>query len=75
MPSTQLKQFKIRPAVIISANGLNRVLDDVMVVPCTSNTNRTLSSTQYLIKGTEIISAGIRRSICVSRFNFSWIFD
>jgi mRNA interferase MazF len=40
MPSTQLKQFKIPPAVIVSADRLNQVLDDVMVIPCTSNTNR-----------------------------------
>ncbi|MEM9272752.1 MAG: type II toxin-antitoxin system PemK/MazF family toxin [Cyanobacteria bacterium P01_F01_bin.143] len=60
MPSTQLKQFKIRPAVIVSANRLNRILNDVMVVPCTSNTNRTLTATQYLIAGVEIVTAGIR---------------
>ena len=60
MPSTQLKQFKIRPAVIVSADRLNQVLDDVMIVPCTSNTNRSLTSAQYLIEGIEIASAGIR---------------
>ena len=60
MPSTQLKQFKIRPAVIVSAYRLNEVLDDVMIVPCTSNTNRPLTSTQYLIEGIEITGAGIR---------------
>ena len=35
MPSTQLTQFKLRPAVIISADNLNQIIDDVMVVPCT----------------------------------------
>lgn len=60
MPSTQLKQFKIRPAVVVSANRINKVLDDVMVVPCTSNTNRPLTATQYLITGVEIVTAGIR---------------
>ncbi len=60
MPSTQLQQFKNRPAVIISANHLNEILDDVIVVPCTSNTNRSLTSTQYLITGDEIAIAGIR---------------
>lgn len=60
MPSTQLQQFKIRPSVIISANRLNDILDDVMVVPCTSNTNRSLTATQYLITGDEIAIAGIR---------------
>ena len=60
MPSTQLQQFKIRPSVIISANRLNDILDDVMVVPCTSNTSRLLTATQYLIRGDEIAIAGIR---------------
>jgi len=60
MPSTQLTQFKRRPAVIVSANYLNEILDDVMVVPCTSQTNRTLTRTQYLITGDEIALAGIR---------------
>jgi mRNA interferase MazF len=60
MPSTQLQQFKIRPAVIVSADGLNRVSDDVMVVPCTSNTRRSLTATQYLIMGDETVAVGIR---------------
>ncbi|MBC1235766.1 type II toxin-antitoxin system PemK/MazF family toxin [Nostoc sp. 2RC] len=60
MPSTQLTQFKVRPAVVISANQLNQILDDFMVVPCTSNTNRPLTLTQYLITGDEIANAGIR---------------
>jgi mRNA interferase MazF len=60
MPSTGFAQFKVRPAVLISANQLNQILDDVMVVPCTSNTNRPLTPTQYLITEDEIVSAGIR---------------
>ncbi|MBD2679912.1 MULTISPECIES: type II toxin-antitoxin system PemK/MazF family toxin [Nostoc] len=48
MPSTRFTQFKVRPAVVISANQLNQILDDLMVVPCTSNTNRPLTVTQYL---------------------------
>lgn len=60
MPSTQLTQFKLRPAVIISADNLNQILDDVMVVPCTSKTSRSLTMTQYLITGNEIALAGIR---------------
>jgi mRNA interferase MazF len=60
MPSTGLQEFKIRPAVIISGNRLNEILDDVMVVPCTSNTSRTLTATQYLIIGEEIAIAGIK---------------
>jgi mRNA interferase MazF len=45
---------------IVSANQLNQTLDDVMVVPCTSNTKRPLKVTQYLITGDEILLAGIR---------------
>jgi mRNA interferase MazF len=60
MPSTQLQQFKLRPSVVISANNLNRTSDDLMVVPCTSNTNRRLGKTQYLITGDEITVAGIK---------------
>lgn len=60
MPSTQLQEFKLRPAVIISAERLNQILDDVMIVACTSNTNRSLRATQYLITGDEISTAGIR---------------
>jgi mRNA interferase MazF len=60
MPSKQLQEFKLRPAVVVSATWLNTVLDDVMMVPCTSNTRRSLSVTQYLITGNEIATAGIR---------------
>jgi mRNA interferase MazF len=60
MPSKQLQEFKLHPAVIISANQLNTILDDVIVVPCTSNTKRSLTVTQYLITGSEIVTAGIR---------------
>lgn len=60
MPSTELQQFKIRPAIVVSANFLNQILADVMVVPCTSNTNRPLTQTQYLITGDEVESIGIR---------------
>jgi mRNA interferase MazF len=60
MPSTQLQQSKIRPAIVVSADVSNRILDDVMVVPCTSNTSRSIAATQYLIRGEETISVGIR---------------
>ncbi|MCZ8227386.1 MULTISPECIES: type II toxin-antitoxin system PemK/MazF family toxin [unclassified Microcystis] len=48
MPSSQFQQFKLRPAVIVSANDINQILDDVMVVPCTSNRNRSFSINQQL---------------------------
>jgi mRNA interferase MazF len=60
MPSTQLQQFKVRPAVVVSANRVYDSFNDVMVVPCTSNTDRSLTVTQYLIAGEEIVNAGIK---------------
>ncbi len=60
MPSTLLQQFKLRPAAIVSSDRLNRMLDDVMIVPCTSNTTRSLTATQFLISGDEIAIAGIK---------------
>ena len=48
MPSSQFQQFKLRPAVIVSANDINQILDDVMVVPCTSNRNLSFSINQQL---------------------------
>lgn len=60
MPSTKLTQFKLRPAVIVSANQLNQILDDLMVVLCTSNTNCPLTAMQYLIVGDEVSTTGIR---------------
>jgi len=60
MPSSQLTQFKLRPGVIVSASYLNQIIDDVMIAPSTTNTNRSLTATQYLITGDEIVSAGIR---------------
>lgn len=32
----------------------------MLVIPCTSNTNRPLTVTQYLINGSEISQAGIK---------------
>ena len=60
MPSTQLQQLKLRPAIIVSADFLNQTLEDVLVVPCTFNTSRSQIATQYLITGDEIVSVGIR---------------
>ena len=47
MPSTQLQQFKIRPAIVVSADLINQISDDLMVVPCTSNTRRSLRSEEH----------------------------
>jgi mRNA interferase MazF len=60
MPSEQLQQFRLRPAVIVSKDENNSRLDDLMIAPCTSNISRQREPTQYLIEGEEIIQAGIR---------------
>jgi len=60
MPSTDLKHFKLRPAIVVSKDANNRRLADVIVAPCTSNVTRHRESTQYLIDGPEIAAAGIR---------------
>ena len=60
MPSTDLTQFKLRPAVVVSKDANNQRLADVIVAPCTSNISRSSEPTQYLIDGAEITTAGIR---------------
>ena len=60
MPSEELRQFKLRPAVVVSKDQNNFRLDDVIVAPCTSNVSRRTESTQYLIEGDEIAQTGIR---------------
>jgi mRNA interferase MazF len=66
MLSTGMTQFKIRPALVVSADRINQNLDDIIVAPCTSNTNRPLTETQYLITGDEIALAGLRIESVVS---------
>ena len=60
MPSTGLRQFKLRPAVVVSKDVNNQRLDDIIVAPCTSNISRSSEPTQYLVNGAEITTAGIR---------------
>jgi mRNA interferase MazF len=60
MPSTGLRQFKLRLAVIVSKDENNRRLDDVIIAPCSSKISRHREPTQYLIEGSEIAAAGIR---------------
>lgn len=60
MPSTELREFKLRPGVVVSKDQNNRRLDDVIIAICTSNISRKHEPTQYLIKGAELVQAGIR---------------
>ena len=60
LPSTGLTQFKLRPAVVVSKDLNNRRLDDVIVVPCSSNISRSSEPTQHLIDGAEIATTGVR---------------
>lgn len=60
MPSSQLKEFKLRPGLIVSKELNNERLNDVIIAACTSNVTRSLEPTQYLIEGDEILQAGIK---------------
>ncbi|MDQ1316760.1 MAG: mRNA interferase MazF [Candidatus Poribacteria bacterium] len=60
MPSEQLKEFKLRPGLIVSKNLNNERLDDIIIAICTSKTSRSQERTQYLIEGYEISQAGIK---------------
>ena len=60
MPSSELKEFKLRPGIIVSKDLNNKRLDDVIIAICTSNISRSQEPTQYLIKGEEIAQAGIK---------------
>ena len=60
MPSEELREIKLRPALIVSKDLNNKRLDDVIVATCTSNISRSQEPTQYLIEKDEIAQAGIR---------------
>lgn len=60
MPSSELADFRLRPAAVVSKDDNNRRLADVMAAPCTSNLARQQEPTQYLISGAEVGLAGIR---------------
>ena len=56
-----LRQFKLRPAVIVSKDHNNSRLDDVMIAMCTSNISRCQEPTQLFITDpTEISQAGLK---------------
>ncbi len=60
MPSEELTRHKVRPALTVSKTINNERLNDIIIAICTSNTSRSRESTQYLIEGNEIITAGIK---------------
>ncbi|HLG29813.1 MAG TPA: type II toxin-antitoxin system PemK/MazF family toxin [Candidatus Brocadiales bacterium] len=60
MPSDELREFKLRPGLVVSKDLNNRRLNDVIIAICTSNISRGQEPTQYLIKGDEIAKAGIK---------------
>jgi mRNA interferase MazF len=60
MPSYQLGQYKLRPALIVLKDINNRKLDDVIIVVCTSKTAHYIEPTQYLIDGDEILKTGVK---------------
>ena len=60
MPTSELKEFKLRPGLIVSKDLNNKRLDDLIIAICTSNISRSQEPTQYLIEGDEIVRAGIK---------------
>lgn len=60
MPTSELKEFKLRPGLIVSKDLNNERLDDLIIAICTSNISRSQEPTQYLIEGDEIVRAGIK---------------
>lgn len=60
MPSNELREFKLRPALVVSKDLNNKRLNDVIIAICTSNISRRQEPTQYLIKDDEIAQAGIK---------------
>jgi mRNA interferase MazF len=60
MPSEKLREFKLRPGLIISKDLNNKRLDDVIIAICTSNISKHQELTQYLVEGDEVAQAGIK---------------
>lgn len=60
LPSSELREFKLRPALIVSKDFNNMRLEDVIIAVCTSNISRKQEPTQYLIEGDEIVRSGIK---------------
>ena len=63
-PFSNLKQSKVRPAVIISNDRYNKKSDDVVVVPLTSNLQQTdydmLITNKNLEKGNLIVDSRVK---------------
>ena len=63
-PFSNLKQSKVRPAVIISNDKYNKKSDDVVVVPLTSNLQQTdydmLITNKNLEKGNLIVDSRVK---------------
>jgi mRNA interferase MazF len=60
MPSTQLREFKMRPVVVVSKELNNKRLDDIVVAICTSNIKRPKETTHVFIEGADVKASGIR---------------
>lgn len=63
-PFSNLKQSKVRPAVILSNDKHNKKSDDIVVVPLTSNLQQTdydmLITNKHLEKGNLIVDSKIK---------------
>jgi mRNA interferase MazF len=60
LPTVELKEYKLRPGLIVSKDLNNKRLDDLIIAICTSNISRSQEPTQYLIKEDEVVQAGIK---------------
>jgi mRNA-degrading endonuclease toxin of MazEF toxin-antitoxin module len=60
MTATKLSQVKIRPAIIVSKDSNNARLDDVIIVPCSSNVDHSHEPTQHLLVGKDLTESGMR---------------
>lgn len=63
-PFSNLKQSKVRPAIVLSNNRHNKKSDDVIVVPLTSNLKQTdhelLITNKNLERGTLIVNSRVK---------------
>jgi len=59
MTATKFSQAKIRPAIIVSRDSNNVRLDDVIIVPCSSNLDHSYEPTQHLLVGKELTESGM----------------
>src|SRR2546430_1616131 len=58
-PFTDLSSAKQRPALVISADALNSIRDDVLVAAITSQVPSTLATDEFMIPAGELTACGL----------------